>query len=231
MKYVETAPPGDLARFVQATWRVEGKPGDVIRVSPDACTDLIGLPSGAFIFNGPMTVAEEVVLENAVTVGVRLRPGCRLVIDEVPCLRSIRDGEVVLEGRISPSVSAEVHLLGFVRRLVEEARFERHPVVDEVLDQIETSVDRRLSLGDIYCKRRVKTRPPAPRRKWPSFRPALTYLADRPRLTIKKGCQNCSKDDGIANPLRRKAAICRRSAVRNALLEGQEYPILSRRRV
>ena len=158
MRYVESAPPSDLAEVVQATWTVEGLPGDSIRVTPDACTDLIFPAGGLLLFNGPMTVAEVVTLHTELTTGVRFRPGTRVLVAGVLRLREMRDSDLVVgDGRGWASASGD-HLLGFVRELQGRHATERNAVVDAVLAAIDASVGTGCVLGDIYGALGVRER-------------------------------------------------------------------------
>lgn len=158
MRYIEVAPPPDLADYVQATWIVEGAVGDLIRVTPDACTDLIVSGSGTLRFNGPMTVAEVVTLHSETTIGVRFLPGSRLRIRGNPVLRLLSDSDLVLTETGEWDSLDSAQLLDFVRRLRDEQRIERHAVVAAVLHAIECSVTDGCVLGDLHRSLAVSER-------------------------------------------------------------------------
>jgi len=133
-------------------------PGDSIRVTPDACTDLIFPAGGLLLFNGPMTVAEVVTLHTELTTGVRFRPGTRVLVAGVLRLREMRDSDLVVgDGRGWASASGD-HLLGFVRELQGRHATERNAVVDAVLAAIDASVGTGCVLGDIYGALGVRER-------------------------------------------------------------------------
>ena len=112
--YTETAPPDDLEEFVQACWTVDGRAGDRIRVTPDACTDLIGLGDGRLLFVGPMLTGGLATLWRPVTHGVRFHPGTRLALDGHPEPRGLVDAVLSAMER---SVSARPDLAGIYRSL------------------------------------------------------------------------------------------------------------------
>ncbi len=147
--YTEVAAPDDLERFVQACWTVEGRAGDRIRVTPDACTDLIALGDGRALFVGPMLAGRLATLWLPVTHGVRLHPGTHLALDGDPDLRTLRDGDAIIDAGPAPGDGA-AGLLAFVRRLRDAGRLSRHATVDAVLSAMERGVADRPDLAGIY---------------------------------------------------------------------------------
>jgi AraC-like DNA-binding protein len=76
-RYVEHRPTG-LEGWAECAWeRRAGGAGDVARVIPDACMDLVWSPARGLTVVGPNTTAFMAVLPAGSSVlGVRLHPGC-----------------------------------------------------------------------------------------------------------------------------------------------------------
>lgn len=147
--YTEVAPPADLEEFVQACWTVEGRAGDRVRVTPDACTDLIALGDGRVLFVGPMLTGGLATLWRPVTHGVRFHPGTLMAQDGCGRLRELVDGDAIIDAGLPPGGGA-ADLLAFARRLRDEGRLSRDPRVDAVLRAMERAVGAGPDLGGIY---------------------------------------------------------------------------------
>lgn len=135
MNYRELPPPDDLRAHVRAVWEVEGEVGQQIRVTPDACTDLIALDDRvtSLLFVGPMSRAKVVALRLPRSVGVQLRPGTLALVQPDVHLRRLRDRELELSG-LPPSRDPIDGLLARVRAMVRAGELRRHVDVDRVLD-------------------------------------------------------------------------------------------------
>ncbi|MCI0159422.1 helix-turn-helix domain-containing protein [Leifsonia shinshuensis] len=144
IRYAESAPPPDLSAVVEAEWRVEGIPGERVRILADACTDLIALGPGAreILFNGPMAVADITELQVPVTFGLRFRPG--ILAEVVPSLRlsEMRDKEVIVANPIAASSEID-GLRAFARHLIATDRLKTNPVVDAILEMLADRPDSR----------------------------------------------------------------------------------------
>ncbi len=149
MRYEERPAPADLRAHVQALWVVEGEVGELIRVTPDGCTDLIALDDRAtrLLFVGPMTRARVVPLRGPRTVGVQLRPGTLALIRPDLRLRSLRDRDLVLSGL--PAAGDPLNaLIARVRAMACADELRRSPDVDRVLDAM--AEDGAAPLSAIY---------------------------------------------------------------------------------
>lgn len=147
--YTEVSPPDDLEEFVQACWTVEGSAGDRIRVTPDACTDLIGLGDGRVLFVGPMLAGGLATLWRPVTHGVRFHPGTLLALEGHPELRGLRDRDAIIDAGLPPGGGAP-SLVAFARRLRDDGRLSRDATVDAVLSAMERTLSARPDLGAVY---------------------------------------------------------------------------------
>lgn len=147
--YTETAPPPDLEDLVQARWTVEGRAGDRIRVTPDACTDLIALGDGRVLFVGPMLTGGLATLWGERTHGIRLHPGTRSAIAGYTEMAELRDGEVILDAGLPPGCGPDA-LADHVRTLRDAGRLTRDPTVDAVLSAIERALPDGLDLATVY---------------------------------------------------------------------------------
>lgn len=134
MRYEENPPPDDLRAHLRAVWVVEGEVGQKIRVTPDACTDLIALDDRAtsLLFVGPMSRAEVVALRLPRSVGVQFRPGTLALVRPGLRLRALRDRDLELSWQ-PPSRDAIDGLLARVRAMATAEELLRHPEVDRVL--------------------------------------------------------------------------------------------------
>lgn len=149
LTYIETAPPPDLEEFVQACWTVEGRAGDRIRVTPDACTDLIAVADGRVLFVGPMLAGGLATLWADATHGVRLHPGTRTSIPGHAEMAGLRDGKAILDAGLPPA-GGPAALLGLARRLRDAGDLTRHATVDAVLAAIERTLPEGPDLAAVY---------------------------------------------------------------------------------
>jgi len=135
MQYQELPVPTDLQTHLLAVWVVEGAVGELIRVTPDGCTDLIAHDARAtkVRFVGPMTRARVVALRCERSVGVQLRPGTLATVRSGLRLRDVRDLEIEIVG-LRGSVDPIDGILDLVRTMVSDKSIMRHPDVDRVLD-------------------------------------------------------------------------------------------------
>lgn len=138
MHYEEFPAPDDLRAHVRALWVVDGEGGERIRVTPDACTDLIALDDRAtsLLFVGPMSRAEVVALRLPRSVGVQLRPGTLALVRPGLRLRALRDRDLVIAG-LPPSNDPLDGILTRVRAMEVAGELGRHPDVDRVLAAME----------------------------------------------------------------------------------------------
>ena len=148
-RYVESPAPPDLESWVQALWTVEGRPGDRIRVTPDACTDVIDLGDGRVLFVGPMLTGGLTTLWRATTHGVRFHPGTLVAFAGHPGLSALRDRSLTNDADL-PVDGDGSELLAFVRGLRDGGRMRRDATVDAVLSAIEREATRGTELSEIY---------------------------------------------------------------------------------
>lgn len=139
MIYQEWPAPADLATHVQSLWVVDGDVGQEIRVTPDACTDVIALDDRAtsLLLVGPMSRARVVAVRLPRSVGVQFRPGTLALVRPALRLRQLRDRDLV----VSDLPRAEDPLAGvvaWVRAMARAGALLRHPDVDRVLDAMTT---------------------------------------------------------------------------------------------
>ncbi len=127
--------------MVQAGWVVEGAVGDVVRVVPDACVDLIALDDGVewVLVNGPVPVAEVVTLTAPHVYGLRLVPGTLPRVCGVTSLAGLRGSECVASGPKAGGPPVD-QLLGWARALLASGALERNPDVDAVLSRLDEGI-------------------------------------------------------------------------------------------
>ena len=108
MLYCEQAVAGGLARWVECVWSVEtteavhGYP-----VRPDGCMDILFSPGAGLQVVGAMTIERRFDLgAQALTVGVRFRPGMAAAFLRVPA-EELTDRVLLLEAFWKPSALAE----------------------------------------------------------------------------------------------------------------------------
>src|SRR6185437_317983 len=136
MRYREFAGPEDMRSVVQALWVVEGVIGEAVRVTPDACVDLIALDDGVgeVLLNGPMPVAEVVTLAASRVHGLRLVPGTLPRLGAVTSLAEVRGAERVVPGP-GTGGSPLVQLMDWARSLLSSGILERNADVDAALSR------------------------------------------------------------------------------------------------
>lgn len=139
MQYQELPVPAELRTHLQTVWVVEGKVGELIRVTPDGCTDLLAHDGRAteVRFVGPMTRARVVALRSPRSVGAQLRPGTLAAVRAGLRLRDVRDREVEIVG-LRASADPIDGILDLVRTMVSDGAITRHPDVDRVLGAMAT---------------------------------------------------------------------------------------------
>ncbi|WP_319454994.1 MULTISPECIES: AraC family transcriptional regulator [unclassified Mycobacterium] len=94
MGYRELPPPTALRELVEAAWVVDG-PGDVVRVLPDGCMDLIRM-HGRVVVAGPDTAASVSARGPEPFAGLRFRPGALPRLLGVPAAE-LRDQRIALD--------------------------------------------------------------------------------------------------------------------------------------
>jgi AraC-like DNA-binding protein len=92
--YRELPPPAPMRDLVETAWVVDG-PGDVVRVLPDGCMDLIWM-DGRVVVAGPDTTASLSPRGAEPFVGLRFRPGMLPRLLGVPAAE-LRDQRVPLD--------------------------------------------------------------------------------------------------------------------------------------
>ena len=81
MGYREHSPPRSLADWVACTWEREGVAGEVVRVVPDGCVDIVWTEGAGTRVVGANTTAFVVALDEGTRVfGVRMRPGAAVPV-------------------------------------------------------------------------------------------------------------------------------------------------------
>jgi len=148
-RYVESPAPADLEGWVQALWTVEGRAGDRIRVTPDACTDVIDLGDGRVLFVGPMLTGGLTTLWRATTRGVRFHPGTLVGFEGHPGLSTLRDDTLIIDADLAADGDGS-GLLAFTRGLRDGGRLRRDARVDAVLSAIERETAGGRGLAEIY---------------------------------------------------------------------------------
>jgi AraC-like DNA-binding protein len=136
--YVEYEPAG-LERWAECVWeRRAGASGDVARVIPDACMDLVWSTSAGLTAVGPNTTAFLAALPaRASALGVRLQPGCAPPLFGVSA-ETLRDTGLAaadlwgdegkrLEERVAHAPGARARRLLLLGWLEERARRARGP--------------------------------------------------------------------------------------------------------
>jgi len=157
MEYRELSVPPDLAPFVQTLWVVTGEVGQHIRVTPDACTDIIAPDDSneALRFIGPMSIASVVPLRWRRTVGIRFRPGTLALVRQELSLRVVRDLDLVISGT-SSALDPLAGVLAYVRALAAVGALLRYPDVDRILAAM--IGDASLPLAPLYRRLGLKER-------------------------------------------------------------------------
>jgi AraC-like DNA-binding protein len=154
VNFIETAPPENLAKYIEAFWHCRITEKGTLRLLPTASCDFMVHNSSVGMrvaLIGPMTTAQVTQIEpGGFFVGVRFRPGCRIDMSE-QSFSSLKDTKastflaglasfIDFQKKIQNALThGEIHseLLRLIKALVVQSVITRDPIVDRFLDELE----------------------------------------------------------------------------------------------